>query len=102
MSDQKADTKRIRNFAGTLKKAHYTFSRQANPAAGRNRSDLGSQELIDAFSEFGSNWDARREELVSELKSLHDLTETFVDSYDKVDHDLAEALRDSDEKAKRK
>lgn len=102
MSDQKADLERIRECSDALKRIHDAFAKKADPAAGYGKSELGSQELIDAFSDFASNWKIHRKELAGELEKLCKLTSTFADSFEQIDHKLAEALRGTDEKAKKK
>lgn len=102
MSDQTADMERIRSCSDSLKRIHDTFSKKANPAEGYDKSELGSQTLLDAFADFGSNWKIHRKELTGELKKLHKLTATVADTYEQIDHKLAEALRETDGKAGKK
>lgn len=102
MGDQEADIQRIRDCSRSLKRIHDTFDKRANPADGYGTSELGSQTLIDTFSDFGDNWKIHREQLASALKKLSKLTDTAADTYDKTDHDLAAALRDTDAKGKKK
>jgi len=96
VSDLKADTVRIRECSDALKRIHDEFTNRANPAKGYSPSEMGSSLLADAFDEFGSNWKIHREQLKEELEKLAKATEAAADTYDKVDGDLAKALRDQD------
>ncbi|MBQ1094965.1 hypothetical protein KBY55_02335 [Streptomyces sp. b94] len=100
MGDQEADIDRIRESARALKRIRGTFAERANPAEGYGVGEIGSEKILDAFEEFGSNWKIHRRQLTDELEKLHGITKGAADSYDKIDHALAEALRRADEKAK--
>lgn len=102
MSDQTADLDRIRECSDSLKRIHSTFTKKANPAEGYEKSELGSQALIDAFSEFGSNWEVHRKELAGRIKKLYKITATVADTYEEIDHELAKALRETDKKVAKK
>ncbi|MGW0824249.1 hypothetical protein [Streptomyces sp. NPDC002845] len=96
MSDQEADIDRIKECARSLKRIHDTFEKRGNPAKGYGIGEIGSQKLLDAFDEFDSNWKIRRRKLTEELKVLHEITKTAAESYEQLDHELAEALRRED------
>ncbi|MFJ4920894.1 hypothetical protein [Streptomyces sp. NPDC088725] len=98
MGDQEADIERIKECAAALKRVHDTFSKRSNPAKAFGTGELGSQRLLDAFDEFDSNWKVRRRKLTDELLSLHKITKTAADSYEQVDSELANALRESDKR----
>lgn len=102
MSDLTADLDRIREFSKSLKRIHREFTQEADPADDYGISDLGSQTVLDAFDEFGSNWKIHREELAERLKKLYGVTKRTADTFDEVDHKLAEALRDNDTKHSKK
>ncbi|MCX4548887.1 MULTISPECIES: hypothetical protein [unclassified Streptomyces] len=96
MSDQQADIERIKECSRSLKRIHDTFDKRSDPSQGYGVAELGSQKLLDAFHTFGSNWKIHRGKLTEELESLYGITKTAAESYEKIDHELAEALRDQD------
>lgn len=96
MSDQQADIGRIKECSRALKRIRDTFSERANPAEGYGVGEIGSQKILDAFDKFGSNWKIHRKKLTEELEKLHGITKTAAESYEKIDHELAEALRDTE------
>ncbi|MFG3271205.1 MULTISPECIES: hypothetical protein [Streptomyces] len=98
MSDQTADIERIKESARSLSKIHREFDKNANPADGLGKAILGDQGLVDVFDEFGDNWKIHRERLTEELESLSKLLSTAAKSYEDIDHQLAEALRNAGEK----
>ncbi|MFC7809473.1 hypothetical protein [Streptomyces olivaceus] len=100
MGDQEADIDRIRESARALNRIKGTFAERANPADGYGVAEIGSQKILDAFDKFGSNWKIHRRQLTDELEKLHGITKAAADSYDKIDHELAEALRRADEEGK--
>ncbi|WP_189315719.1 hypothetical protein [Streptomyces brasiliensis] len=100
MSDQQADIDRIRECSRALTRIRGTFSERADPADGYGVGELGSQKLLDAFEKFGSNWKIHRGKLTEELEKLAEITKTAADSYDALDHELAEALRNADRQGK--
>ncbi|MEV6792669.1 hypothetical protein AB0M87_11820 [Streptomyces sp. NPDC051320] len=99
MSDQVADIERIKECARSLKRIHDTFEKRSDPSQGYGVGELGSQQLLDAFDDFGSNWKIHRKKLTEELQTLYGTTKTAAESYEKIDHELAEALRDQDKKS---
>ncbi|MFF4566023.1 hypothetical protein [Streptomyces sp. NPDC001435] len=101
MSDQQADIDRIRECSRALTGIRDTFADRANPAEGYGVGEIGSQKLLDAFEKFGSNWKIHRGKLTEELEKLAGITKTAADSYDKLDHELAEALRKADKDGKK-
>ncbi|NDZ80153.1 hypothetical protein G3I19_16830 [Streptomyces sp. SID10853] len=101
MSDQVADIERIKECAQALKRIHDTFEKRSDPSQGYGVGDLGSQKLLDAFDDFGSNWKIHRKKLAEELQTLYGITKTAAESYVKIDHELAEALRGTDKKPKK-
>ncbi|WBB58624.1 hypothetical protein O7599_23730 [Streptomyces sp. WMMC500] len=102
VSDIKADLERIRECSRALGRIHRTFSHHANPADGYGTGEIGSQQLVDTFSDFGSNWKIHRGKLTEELEKLGKITAAAAESYDKVDTDLANALRKEDDSHSRK
>ncbi|MGW0865394.1 type VII secretion target [Streptomyces sp. NPDC002611] len=98
MSDQTADIERIKESAKSLSKIHREFDKNANPAEGMGAATLGDQGLVDVFDEFGDNWKIHRERLTEELENLSKLLHTAAKTYEDVDHQLAEALRDAGKK----
>ncbi|MEU3146785.1 hypothetical protein [Streptomyces sp. NPDC006999] len=98
MGDQEADTARIKESARALKRVRDTFAERANPADGYGVDDIGSQKILDAFDAFDSNWKIRRRQLTEELEKLHGITRGAAESYETLDHELAEALRSTDDR----
>ncbi|MFJ1650440.1 hypothetical protein ACIOC2_03300 [Streptomyces sp. NPDC088337] len=101
MSDQQADIDRIKECSRALKRIHDTFAERGNPAEGFGITEVGSQRILDAFSKFDGNWKIHRRKLAEELESLHAITKTAAESYEKIDHELAEALRNSDKEGQK-
>ncbi|MEU6732826.1 hypothetical protein ABZ929_06410 [Streptomyces physcomitrii] len=99
MSDQEADTGRIKESAKTLTRIHRDFEGNSNPADDMGVGTLGSSELVDVFEDFGSNWKIHRERLMEELEKLAKVLTQAGKAYDAIDHALAEALRNADKKA---
>ncbi|QKW09393.1 hypothetical protein HUT18_26395 [Streptomyces sp. NA04227] len=100
MSDQQADTDRIKESAKTLTRIHSDFKNNSNPADDLGVGTLGAQSLIDVFDDFGSNWKIHRERLMEELEKLAKVLTQAGKSYDEIDHALAEALRAKDKPKK--
>ncbi|MFF6875349.1 hypothetical protein ACFY9S_08515 [Streptomyces sp. NPDC012474] len=99
MSDQQADIDRIKECSRALKRIRDTFADRGNPAESFSVDEIGSQKILDAFDEFGSNWKIHRKRLTEELEKLHGITKAAADSYEQIDHDLAEVLRAEDRSA---
>ncbi|MFI1957877.1 hypothetical protein ACH46L_16730 [Streptomyces althioticus] len=97
MGDQEADIARIKETARSLGRIRDTFAERANPAEGYGVDDLGSEKILDAFDTFADNWKIHRRQLTEELEKLHGITKTAAQSYEELDHELAEALRRTDE-----
>ncbi|MGC5039457.1 MULTISPECIES: hypothetical protein [unclassified Streptomyces] len=98
MSDQTADIERIKESAKSLSKIHREFDKNANPAEGMGVTTLGDQGLVDVFDDFGDNWKIHRERLTEELENLSKLLSTAAKTYEDIDHQLAEALRNAGKK----
>ncbi|MFF3488118.1 hypothetical protein ACFYXC_33240 [Streptomyces sp. NPDC002701] len=98
MSDQQADVSRIKESAKSLSRIHGEFTRNANPAEGLAVDTLGDKGLIETFDDFGDNWKIHRERLTDELKKLSTILSQAAKAYEDIDHQLAEALRGTDEK----
>ncbi|MFG2311381.1 hypothetical protein ACGFS9_22350 [Streptomyces sp. NPDC048566] len=96
MSDQQADIGRIKECSRALKRIRDTFAERADPAEGYGIAEIGSQQILDAFDQFAGNWKIHRRKLTDELETLHGITRTAAESYEKIDHELAEALRNSE------
>jgi hypothetical protein len=93
LSDQQADLDRIKECSRALKRIRDTFAERGNPAEGYGVGEIGSEKILGAFEEFGSNWKIHRKKLTEELEKLHGITKAAAESYEKIDHELAEALR---------
>ncbi|MFI0506381.1 hypothetical protein ACH3WN_26590 [Streptomyces albogriseolus] len=97
MGDQEADIARIKETARSLGRIRDTFAERANLAEGYGVDDLGSEKILDAFDTFADNWKIHRRQLTEELEKLHGITKSAAQSYEELDHELAEALRRTDE-----
>ncbi|CAL9459232.1 hypothetical protein [Streptomyces werraensis] len=97
MGDQEADIARIKETARSLGRIRDTFAERANPAEGYGVDDLGSDKILDAFDTFADNWKIHRRQLTEELEKLHGITKSAAQSYEGLDHELAEALRRTDQ-----
>lgn len=97
----KADITLIRECSRSLAKIHREFDKHGNPAGEYNDS-LGHGGLKDSFDDFSDNWKKTRKKLMDEIKTLSEATKTAADQYDKIDSDLANALRDAKGKDKGK
>lgn len=96
MSDLKADTRRLRDCSRALQRIYDEFTNRADPARDYTLAELGSPLVSGAFDDFGSNWKVHRKDLAEQLKTLGTITQDAADTYDGVDHALAEALRRAD------
>jgi len=96
VSDIKADIQRIRECSDELGVIYGDFTNRANPADGYTTEDLGSNDLVNAFEEFASNWKIHRRELADKIATLGKITEDAANTYQAVDADLASALRAND------
>lgn len=101
MSDLKADLKRIRECSRALGRIYESFTTRANPTDDYSSGQLGNQRVVDAFEEFASNWEIRREDLAEQIKTLGMITEKAARSYEALDAELANALRRQDAKRQR-
>lgn len=97
----KADLAAIKKCSRDLGKIHNEFERNGNPAD-EYGSAVGHGGLKDAFSEFGDTWKKTRKKLMKELEQLAEFTSTAAKAYDKIDHELAKAIREAKAKGKEK
>ncbi|MFI7317717.1 hypothetical protein [Streptomyces venezuelae] len=65
---------------------------------GQYEDDFGEHDLSWQFGDFVDNWDKHREELGDEIERLGDIAKAAAKTYEKIDSELAKALRDSDRK----
>jgi hypothetical protein len=102
MSDRtRADLEMIRDCSDSLFRIHREFKEHGNPAE-EYSDELGSKDLRDVFGEFSDTWKKTRKKLMKDIENLAKFTKTAADTYDDVDHKLAEALRDARKKSKGK
>ncbi|MFJ1972978.1 hypothetical protein ACIO93_30410 [Streptomyces sp. NPDC087903] len=97
----RADLGVIRDCSDSLFRIHREFKEHGNPADGYH-DDLGSDKLRDVFDEFSDTWKKTRKKLMEDIENLAKYTKTAADTYDEVDHKLAEALRDAKKNGKGK
>ncbi|WP_434596260.1 hypothetical protein [Streptomyces sp. A5-4] len=88
----RADLDMIEDCSNSLYRIHREFKENGNPADGYGDA-LGSDKLRDVFDEFSDTWKKNRKKLMEDIESLAKFTATAAESYDKIDHDLAESLR---------
>lgn len=64
-----------------------------------DKSELAHDDVIDAMSEFASNWDDNRDHLADKLRKLGDLATTTADEFTQADEELATELLEAIEGA---
>ncbi|MFF3764406.1 hypothetical protein ACFYYR_10020 [Streptomyces sp. NPDC001922] len=96
----RADTDLIKDCSNSLFRIHREFKENSNPADDCEKS-LGSDELRNIFDDFSETWKKTRKKLMEDIHHLAKFTQTAAEAYDKVDHELAQALRDT-RKSRRK
>ncbi|MFF4231621.1 hypothetical protein [Streptomyces sp. NPDC001820] len=102
MSDRtRADLDMIKDCSDSLYRIHREFKENGNPADDYENA-LGSEKLRDVFDDFSSTWKKNRKQLMKDIESLAKFTANAAETYDKVDHELAEALRGAKKSGKRK
>lgn len=94
-----ADLDMIRDCSDSLTGINREFQEHGNPADGYG-DDLGHEKLRDVFDDFSDTWKKTRKKLMKDIENLAKYTKTAADTYDDVDHKLAEALRGSRKNAK--
>ncbi|MEK8171316.1 hypothetical protein NKH77_23320 [Streptomyces sp. M19] len=95
MSDHtKADLDVIRGMAHGLRKVHTAF-KDISKLNERYEDDIGDGDLTHALGDFADNWDKSREELMGEVDKLAKGADAAADTYDGMDKQLADALRDA-------
>ncbi|MFE9311323.1 hypothetical protein ACFYM5_27270 [Streptomyces sp. NPDC006706] len=82
----------IKDCSDSLYRIHREFKEHGNPADGHS-DDLGSDRLRDVFDDFSSTWKRNRKKLMKDIENLAKYTANAAKSYEKIDHELAEALR---------
>ncbi|QEU92571.1 type VII secretion target [Streptomyces kanamyceticus] len=97
----KADLAAIKKCSRDLGKIHDEFERNGNPADEYGAA-VGHGGLKDAFSEFGDTWKKTRKKLMKELEKLAEFTSTAAKTYDKIDEELAKAIREAKAQSKGK
>ncbi|KAB1977254.1 hypothetical protein ABZ871_24220 [Streptomyces populi] len=60
---------------------------------GWNREVVGHEGLTDRLNDFASNWDYKRSKLEEELKKLSGITKAAAEAYERIDTELANAVR---------
>ncbi|WP_405733108.1 hypothetical protein OG885_19405 [Streptomyces sp. NBC_00028] len=97
----RADLDMIRDCSDNLFSIHREFKEHGNPAD-EYMDDLGSNTLRDVFEEFSDTWKKTRKKLMKDIENLAKYTKTAADTYDDIDHKLAQALRDARKNSKGK
>ncbi|MEU8932111.1 hypothetical protein AB0D30_19740 [Streptomyces sp. NPDC048409] len=57
--------------------------------------DFGDEHLADKFKDFADNWEISREKLTGEVDALASIAKAAARAYEDIDHQLAEAIRSS-------
>ena len=57
--------------------------------------DFGNEHLADRFEDFADNWEISREKLTGEVDALASIAKAAAKAYEEIDHQLAEAIRSS-------
>lgn len=60
--------------------------------------DFGEPGLQECFKEFVENWEINRERLTEEVASLASIAKSAAESYESIDRQLAQSLRDAKKK----
>ncbi|GLW44779.1 hypothetical protein Stsp02_04410 [Streptomyces sp. NBRC 14336] len=101
MADRiQADLDLIKDCSDALFGIHREFDRNGNPAEGYG-DELGSDKLRDVFDDFSDTWKKNRKKLMKDIEYLAKFTENAAKSYDGLDRDLANALRDAKKSGKK-
>ncbi|MER5381523.1 hypothetical protein OG788_19100 [Streptomyces sp. NBC_00647] len=66
---------------------------------GWSQEVIGHEELTDRLNDFASNWDYKRSKLEEELKKLSGITKAAAEAYEKIDTELADAVRKNEKKS---
>ncbi|MFJ6296780.1 hypothetical protein ACIQJX_25880 [Streptomyces griseoviridis] len=82
----------IKECSNSLYRMHREFKDHGDPSDGY-REDLGSDKLRDVFDDFSDTWKKNRKKLMKDIENLAKYTAEAAKSYEKIDHDLAQALR---------
>lgn len=64
--------------------------------------DFGHDDLSDKFEDFESNWNLNRDKLQEEIKFLSEYALAAAKTYSKMDHELAKAIRESQNSGSKK
>ncbi|AJE83088.1 hypothetical protein SLNWT_2712 [Streptomyces albus] len=97
----RADLDMIRDCSDSLSRIHNEFKENGNPADGYGE-ELGHDKLRDVFDDFSGTWKKTRKKLMKDIDKLAKYTKKAAETYDEIDHKLAEALRDARKSAKGK
>jgi gas vesicle protein len=89
----RADLDLIKDCSNALFAIHKEFDKHGNPADGYD-DVLGSDTLRGVFDDFSDTWKKNRKKLMKDIENLAKFTADTAKSYDKLDHELANALRD--------
>ncbi|MEV6796463.1 hypothetical protein AB0M87_31780 [Streptomyces sp. NPDC051320] len=101
MADRtRADLDLIKDCSNSLFRIHNEFTEHGNPAEGYE-DELGSDKLRDIFDDFSETWKKSRKKLMKDIENLAKFTANAAKSYDKLDHELAEALRNANKSGKK-
>ncbi|MFF4401402.1 hypothetical protein [Streptomyces sp. NPDC001480] len=101
MADRmRADLDMIKDCSDALFAIHKEFDKHGNPADGYDEA-LGSDKLRDVFDDFSDTWKKNRKKLMEDIEGLAKFTANAAKTYDKLDHELANALRDARKSGKK-
>jgi hypothetical protein len=95
-----ADLDMIKDCSDALFRLHKEFDKHGNPADGYG-DELGSDTLRDVFDDFSDTWEKNRKKLMKDLENLAKFTQNAAKSYDGLDHELANALREAKKSGKK-
>ncbi|WP_324786380.1 hypothetical protein [Streptomyces sp. H51] len=90
----------IKECSNSLYRIHREFKEHGNPADGYGE-ELGSDKLRDVFDDFSETWEKNRKKLMKDIENLAKYTANAAKSYEKIDHELAQALRDAKKSGKK-
>ncbi|MET8447725.1 hypothetical protein [Streptomyces sp. NPDC005209] len=88
----RADLDAIREMGVGLSNVKKAFE-GLDKLSGKYGEGFGHGGLADKFEDFASNWDISRKKLTGEVETLAKIAKEAAKVYDDIDHQLAEAIR---------
>jgi hypothetical protein len=96
----KINTAELRSISETLKRLKEEFEGASN-IVDHYSGFLGSGRMADTLHEFATNWDVHKKSILSDVDRLAQVSGDAANAWDGLDRDLAKALTDAEDKAKK-